>query len=216
MGYTNAGKSSLLNALTDAGIPANNRLFDTLDTTTRHLRLPDTQEVLLSDTVGFIRHLPTQLVEAFKATLEELKYADILLHVIDISNPDWMSQAEVVDNLIRELGAEHTPCIRVFNKCDRYLGILPRGERTVCVSARTGEGLPELMALVSEILNKGKHHAVLRIPYQRGDLIDLLQREAAVLNMEYAEDCTVVEAVVKPEIWGRVKDFAAPAGEDTP
>ena len=216
VGYTNAGKSSLLNALTDAGIPANNRLFDTLDTTTRHLRLPDTQEVLLSDTVGFIRHLPTQLVEAFKATLEELKYADILLHVIDISNPDWMSQAEVVDNLIRELGAEHTPCIRVFNKCDRYLGILPRGERTVCVSARTGEGLPELMALVSEILNKGKHHAVLRIPYQRGDLIDLLQREAAVLNMEYAEDCTVVEAVVKPEIWGRVKDFAAPAGEETP
>ena len=216
VGYTNAGKSSLLNALTDAGIPANNRLFYTLDTTTRHLRLPDTQEVLLSDTVGFIRHLPTQLVEAFKATLEELKYADILLHVIDISNPDWMSQAEVVDNLIRELGAEHTPCIRVFNKCDRYLGILPRGERTVCVSARTGEGLPELMALVSEILNKGKHHAVLRIPYQRGDLIDLLQREAAVLNMEYAEDCTVVEAVVKPEIWGRVKDFAAPAGEDTP
>ena len=216
VGYTNAGKSSLLNALTDAGIPANNRLFDTLDTTTRHLRLPDTQEVLLSDTVGFIRHLPTQLVEAFKATLEELKYADILLHVIDISNPDWMSQAEVVDNLIRELGAEHTPCIRVFNTCDRYLGILPRGERTVCVSARTGEGLPELMALVSEILNKGKHHAVLRIPYQRGDLIDLLQREAAVLNMEYAEDCTVVEAVVKSEIWGRVKDFAAPAGEDTP
>ena len=216
VGYTNAGKSSLLNALTDAGIPANNRLFDTLDTTTRHLRLPDTQEVLLSDTVGFIRHLPTQLVEAFKATLEELKYADILLHVIDISNPDWMSQAEVVDSLIRELGAEHTPCIRVFNKCDRYLGILPRGERTVCVSARTGEGLPELMAQVSEILNKGKHHAVLRIPYQRGDLIDLLQREAAVLNMEYAEDCTVVEAVVKPEIWGRVKDFAAPAGEDTP
>ena len=214
VGYTNAGKSSLLNALTDAGIPANNRLFDTLDTTTRHLRLPDTQEVLLSDTVGFIRHLPTQLVEAFKATLEELKYADILLHVIDISNPDWMSQAEVVDSLIRELGAEHTPCIRVFNKCDRYLGILPRGEGTVCVSARTGEGLAELMAAVSEILNKGKHHAILRIPYQRGELIDLLQREAAVLSMDYAEDCTVVEAVVKPEIWGRVKEFATPAAPE--
>ena len=214
VGYTNAGKSSLLNALTDAGIPANNRLFDTLDTTTRHLRLPDTQEVLLSDTVGFIRHLPTQLVEAFKATLEELKYADVLLHVIDISNPDWMSQAEVVDSLIRELGAEHTPCIRVFNKCDRYLGILPRGEGTVCVSARTGEGLAELMAAVSEILNKGKHHAILRIPYQRGELIDLLQREAAVLSMDYAEDCTVVEAVVKPEIWGRVKEFATPAAPE--
>ena len=119
-----------------------------------------------------------------------------------------------MDSLIRELGAEHTRCIRVFNKCDRYLGILPRGEGTVCVSARTGEGLAELMAAVSEILNKGKHHAILRIPYQRGELIDLLQREAAVLSMDYAEDCTVVEAVVKPEIWGRVKEFATPAAPE--
>ncbi len=213
VGYTNAGKSSLLNALTDAGIPANDRLFDTLDTTTRHLRLPDTQEVLLSDTVGFIRKLPTQLVEAFKATLEELRYADVLLHVIDLSNPEWESQAEIVDSLIRELGAENTPCVRVFNKCDRYFGILPHGEGTVCVSARTGEGLDKLMAEVSAILSQGKHHAVLRIPYQHGNLIDLLQREAAVLNIEYAEDCTVVEAIVKPELWGRVKAFS---GEPEP
>ncbi len=213
VGYTNAGKSSLLNALTDAGIPANDRLFDTLDTTTRHLRLPDTQEVLLSDTVGFIRKLPTQLVEAFKATLEELRYADVLLHVIDLSNPEWESQAEIVDSLIRELGAENTPCVRVFNKCDRYFGILPHGERTVCVSARTGEGLDKLMTEVSAILSQGKHHAVLRIPYQHGNLIDLLQREAAVLNIEYAEDCTVVEAIVKPELWGRVKAFS---GEPEP
>lgn len=213
VGYTNAGKSSLLNALTDAGIPANDRLFDTLDTTTRHLRLPDTQEVLLSDTVGFIRKLPTQLVEAFKATLEELRYADVLLHVIDLSNPEWESQAEIVDSLIRELGAENTPCVRVFNKCDRYFGILPHGEGTVCVSARTGEGMDKLMAEVSAILSQGKHHAVLRIPYQHGNLIDLLQREAAVLNIEYAEDCTVVEAIVKPELWGRVKAFS---GEPEP
>lgn len=213
VGYTNAGKSSLLNALTDAGIPANDRLFDTLDTTTRHLRLPDTQEVLLSDTVGFIRKLPTQLVEAFKATLEELRYADVLLHVIDLSNPEWESLAEIVDSLIRELGAENTPCVRVFNKCDRYFGILPHGEGTVCVSARTGEGLDKLMAEVSAILSQGKHHAVLRIPYQHGNLIDLLQREAAVLNIEYAEDCTVVEAIVKPELWGRVKAFS---GEPEP
>ena len=213
VGYTNAGKSSLLNALTDAGIPANDRLFDTLDTTTRHLRLPDTQEVLLSDTVGFIRKLPTQLVEAFKATLEELRYADVLLHVIDLSNPEWESQAEIVDSLIRELGAENTPCVRVFNKCDRYFGILPHGERTVCLSARTGEGLDKLMTEVSAILSQGKHHAVLRIPYQHGNLIDLLQREAAVLNIEYAEDCTVVEAIVKPELWGRVKAFS---GEPEP
>ena len=151
VGYTNAGKSSLLNRLTDAGIPANDRLFDTLDTTTRHLRLEDAQEVLLSDTVGFIRKLPTQLVEAFKATLEELKYADVLLHVIDISNPDWQSQADIVDGLIRELGAEDTPCIRVFNKCDRYFGILPHGADVVCVSARTGEGTPELLGKIAEI-----------------------------------------------------------------
>ena len=208
VGYTNAGKSSILNHLTNADIPANNRLFDTLDTTTRHLKLEDAQEVLLSDTVGFIRKLPTQLVEAFKATLEELRYADILLHVIDISNPDWMSQAEIVDNLIRELRAEDTPCIRVFNKCDKYIGILPHGADAVCVSARTGEGMDKLLSMIANILSQGKHHAILRIPYHRGDLIDLLQREAAVLNIGYAEDCTVVEAIVKPEIWGRVKAFS--------
>ena len=209
VGYTNAGKSSILNRLTDAGIPANDRLFDTLDTTTRHLRLENAQEVLLSDTVGFIRKLPTQLVEAFKATLEELTYADVLLHVIDLSNPDWESQAEIVDGLIRELGAEDTPTLRVFNKCDRYFGILPHGEDVVCVSARTGEGMDALTEKVAALLNRGKHHAVLRIPYQRGDLVDLLQREAAVLKLEYAEDCTVIEAVVKSELWGRVKEFAA-------
>ena len=109
VGYTNAGKSTLLNRLTGSDIPANNRLFDTLDTTTRRLKLDAAQEVLVSDTVGFIRKLPTHLVEAFKATLEELTYADILLHVIDTSNPDWSEQAEVVDNLLHQLGAEHTP-----------------------------------------------------------------------------------------------------------
>lgn len=208
VGYTNAGKSSILNRLTDANIPANDRLFDTLDTTTRHLRLEEAQEVLLSDTVGFIRKLPTQLVEAFKATLEELRYADVLLHVIDISNPDWESQAEIVDGLIRELGAEDTPCLRLFNKCDRYFGILPHGENTVCISARTGEGIPDLLQKIADILNQGKHHALFHIPYQRGDLVDLLQREAAVLNIAYEESCTVVEAVVKPELWGRVKEFS--------
>ena len=127
VGYTNAGKSTLLNCLTGSDIPANDRLFDTLDTTTRRFRIDETQEVLLSDTVGFIRKLPTHLIEAFKATLEELSYADVLLHVIDISNPEWEEQARVVDSLIRQLGAEDTPCIRVFNKCDAYIGILPHG-----------------------------------------------------------------------------------------
>ncbi len=208
VGYTNAGKSSILNALTDAGIPANNRLFDTLDTTTRHLKLEDAEEILLSDTVGFIRKLPHHLVEAFKATLEELKYADVLLHVIDIANPDWESQAKIVDELIEELGANETPCIRVYNKCDAYLGVLPHGENVVCISARTGEGLDRLKKAISGILNADKYHAIFRIPYSRGDLVSLLQQDAAILQLEYAEDGTVIEAIVKPEIWGRVKDFS--------
>lgn len=149
VGYTNVGKSSLLNSMTNSSIPANNRLFDTLDTTTRKL-WTGKREVLLSDTVGFIRRLPTQLVEAFKATLEELSYADLLLHVIDVSNPEWREQADVVDRLIRELGAEKTPCIRVFNKCDLYTGILPHGDDTVCVSARTGENTDALIEKIAE------------------------------------------------------------------
>ena len=128
IGYTNAGKSTLLNCLTGSDIPANDRLFDTLDTTTRRLKLSERQEVLLSDTVGFIRKLPTHLVEAFKATLEELKYADILLHVIDLSNPEWEVQAEVVDTLVRQLGAEKTPCIRVFKIAEMLSGRLRETE----------------------------------------------------------------------------------------
>ena len=114
VGYTNAGKSTLLNAITGAGIPANNRLFDTLDTTTRLLTVSDTLDVVISDTVGFIRKLPHQLVEAFKATLEELEYADLLLHVIDVSNPQWQQQAAIVESLIRELKADQIPCLRVY------------------------------------------------------------------------------------------------------
>ncbi|MCD8160805.1 MAG: GTPase HflX, partial [Clostridiales bacterium] len=152
IGYTNAGKSTLLNRLTGSDIPANDRLFDTLDTTTRMLELSDTCTVLISDTVGFIRKLPTHLVEAFKATLEELQYADLLLHVIDVSNPEWPAQAEVVDKLVRELGAQETPCVRVLNKCDRFVDshgapeLLPHGEGIVRVSAKTGEGMDDLLA----------------------------------------------------------------------
>ena len=207
VGYTNAGKSTLLNCLTGADIPANDRLFDTLDTTTRLLKLDELQSVLLSDTVGFIRKLPHHLVEAFKATLEELEYADVLLHVIDLSNPECHEQAEVVDDLIRQLGAEKTPCIRVFNKCDAYLGELPHGRDIVCLSARTGEGTAELLEALRAVLGKALHRVTLALPYDRAGLLELLHREASVLNTEYGDDGIRVEVVVKPELWGRVREF---------
>ena len=157
VGYTNAGKSTVLNRLTRSDIPANDRLFDTLDTTTRRLWLPGLgREVLLSDTVGFIRKLPTHLIEAFKATLEELQYADLLLHVIDVSAPDWEEQAAVTDSLIRELGAEQTPALRVYNKCDAIPALmeLPHSRDGVCISARTGEGVSALLERITEELKR--------------------------------------------------------------
>ena len=207
VGYTNAGKSTLLNCLTGSDIPANDRLFDTLDTTTRRLRLDETQEVLLSDTVGFIRKLPTHLIEAFKATLEELSYADVLLHVIDISNPEWEAQARVVDGLISQLGASETPCLRVFNKCDAYIGILPHGDDIVCISARSGEGADALVSKLLELLDRGKKQVKLEIPYSDAGIVDLLKRETAVLSMEYTDTGITAEAIVTPDVLGRVKKY---------
>ena len=207
VGYTNAGKSTLLNRLTGSDIPANDRLFDTLDTTTRRLRLDETREVLLSDTVGFIRKLPTHLIEAFKATLEELSYADVLLHVIDISNPEWETQAEIVTELIRQLGAESTPCVRVFNKCDRYFGILPHGEDIVCISAKSGEGAEELVTKLSEMLDLGKKRVKLSIPYASAGIVDTLNTSAIVHSIEYTDLGIEADVTVTPELFGRVKGF---------
>ena len=207
VGYTNAGKSTLLNRLTGSDIPANDRLFDTLDTTTRRLMVDELTEVLLSDTVGFIRKLPTHLVEAFKATLEELRYADVLLHVIDMSSDEWQSQARIVDSLITQLGAESTPCIRVYNKCDACTGLLPREENSVCISAKTGEGIDALLAAVSACLNRSKHRGVFLIPFDKGALVQQLHDEAAVLRLDYVENGTRVEAIVKPELWARVREY---------
>ena len=207
IGYTNAGKSSLLNCLTDSDIPANDRLFDTLDTTTRRLRINDMQEVLLSDTVGFIRKLPTHLIEAFKATLEELRYADVLLHVIDISNPEWEEQVRVVEELVHQLGAECTPRIKVFNKCDAYIGILPRGDDIVCISAKTGEGSDILTQKLCSLLDAGNRHVSLLIPYSEAGIMDLINREAGIESIEYREEGIAVSAIADPEVFGRVKKF---------
>ena len=211
VGYTNAGKSTLLNHLTGAGIPANNRLFDTLDTTSRLLTVSDTLDVVVSDTVGFIRKLPHQLVEAFKATLEELEYADLLLHVIDVSNPEWQQQAQVVENLILELGAGELPRIDVFNKSDLLpVGeIMPHGEDIVSISAKTGEGINKLLEMIDKRLDKGSRRCVLHIPYDKGGLLDMLYREAKVESVEYGETIDVV-AVCGPRTMGQVAPYAEP------
>ena len=204
VGYTNAGKSTLLNALTGADIPANNRLFDTLDTTTRMLEISDTCTVLISDTVGFISKLPHQLVDAFKATLEELTFADLLLHVIDTSDPLWREQADVVDKLIVELGAAETPRLEVFNKCDLAPAeILPHGEDIVSISARTGAGLPELLEAIGRRLDTGARRVTIHLPYDQGGLLDTLYRESKVEKVGYTETIDVV-AVCTPKTIGRL------------
>ena len=207
IGYTNAGKSTLLNTLTESSIPANDRLFDTLDPTTRRFSLAPGQEILLSDTVGFIRKLPTHLVEAFKATLEALKYADVLLHVIDLSNPEWEEQAEVVDSLVRQLGAAQTPCLRVFNKCDLYVGILPHGEDVVCISAKTGEGTDILAARLSAMLRDGVRETELLLPYADAGVMDVLRRETQILSSEYEDQGIRIRANLTPELCGRYRQF---------
>ena len=208
VGYTNAGKSTLLNAITGADIPANNRLFDTLDTTTRLLTVSDTLDVVISDTVGFIRKLPHQLVEAFKATLEELEYADLLLHVIDVSNPEWQIQSQVVENLILELGAGDLPRIDVFNKSDCVPAgeIMPHGEDICAISARTGEGVDKLLEMIDKRLDKGTRRVLLHLPYDKGGLLDMLYREAKVENVEYSETIDVM-AVCGPKTLGQVEPY---------
>ena len=207
VGYTNAGKSTLLNAITGADIPANNRLFDTLDTTTRLLTVSDTLDVVISDTVGFIRKLPHQLVEAFKATLEELEYADLLLHVIDASNPEWPQQAQIVESLIRELKADQIPCIRVYNKSDlAFSSQRPKEERAVSISAKTGEGIPALLAEIDRLLDKGTKRVMIHLPYDRAGLLDELYREAKVESVAYAETIDVA-AVCTPKVLGRMKAY---------
>ena len=208
VGYTNAGKSTLLNHLTGAGIPANNRLFDTLDTTSRLLTVSDTMDVVVSDTVGFIRKLPHQLVEAFKATLEELEYADLLLHVIDVANPEWQHQAEVVEKLIVELGANEIPRIDVFNKCDRVEAgdLRPHGADICSISARTGEGVDRLLEMIDQRLDKGTRRVTIHLPYDKGGLLDMLYREAKVESVEYSETIDIV-AVCPPKVLGQIGDY---------
>ncbi len=208
VGYTNAGKSTLLNHLTGAGIPANNRLFDTLDTTSRQLTVSDNLDVILSDTVGFIAKLPHHLVNAFHATLEELEYADLLLHVIDASDPNRQEHIEVVDRLIRQLAKEGTPVLQVFNKADLvYSEDIPVGEGIVAVSAKRGMNMDELLKSIEAALGHARHHVKLCIPYSMGGLVDTLHSGAKVISSDYTGDGVEIEAVVDEILYGRMKQY---------
>ena len=215
VGYTNAGKSTLLNLLTDAGIEANDRLFDTLDPTTRKKRISDTQEILLSDTVGFIRKLPHHLVSAFKATLEELAYADLLLHVVDVSDPQWEAQAGTVEKVVAQLGAQEIPRILVYNKADKC-ETLPTVRGGVLFSAKTGEGTDDLLKAIESALGRGKHEMHLCIPYSDGSVLDALHRQAQVLAIDYAAHGTLVTVIVDDKLCGQLQAYQTDAGADEP
>ena len=208
VGYTNAGKSTLLNKLTGAGIPANNRLFDTLDTTSRQLRVSDNLDVVLSDTVGFIAKLPHHLVDAFRATLEELEYADLLLHVIDAADPNRDEHIEVVDRLISKLAKPGTKVLRCYNKADLVQPEdIPIGEDVVKMSATTGVGMDELLKSIENALGHSRHHVEVTLPYSMGGMVDTLHSSAQVLNVDYTAEGIVVETILDPILYGRLKDY---------
>lgn len=208
VGYTNAGKSTILNLLTNSNISANDRLFDTLDPTTRRLRLYNHTEVLLTDTVGFIRKLPHHLIEAFKATLEELMFADIVLHVIDLSNPEWSIQAQVTERLVDGLKNDKAQVIRVYNKIDLCVNdedtLIRDG---VCMSARTGEGVDTLLQAIVKNLDADKSVVRLNLPYAQSALVDVIRREGRLERTLYQQDCIDVSAVVGPGLLARLKPF---------
>ena len=208
VGYTNAGKSTLLNQLTDAGIPANNRLFDTLDTTSRQLTVSDNLDVILSDTVGFIAKLPHHLVDAFRATLEELEYADLLLHVIDSADPNRQEHIDVVDRLIAKLAKPGTQVLRCYNKADLVEATdIPIGEDVVKISAKHGYGMKELLSAIERTLGHSRHHITVTLPYSMGGMVETLHNNAQVLSTDYTAEGILVETVVDDILYGRLKQY---------
>ncbi len=208
VGYTNAGKSTLLNQLTNAGIPANNRLFDTLDTTSRQLTVSDNLDVILSDTVGFIAKLPHQLVDAFRATLEELEYADLLLHVIDASDPNRQEHIAVVESLITKLAKSGTKVLQCYNKADLVSAEdIPVGEDIVKVSAKLGQGMDALLQGIEKALGHSRHHIQVQLPYSMGGMVDTLHSNAQVLNVEYTGEGILVDTVVDPILYGKLREY---------
>ena len=208
VGYTNSGKSTLLNQLTGAGIPANNRLFDTLDTTSRLLTVSDNLDVILSDTVGFIAKLPHHLVNAFHATLEELEYADLLLHVIDASDPHVEQHIRVVNRLIEKLAKPETPVLQCYNKADLvYSEDIPSGKNIIAISAKKGMNMDGLLKAIETALAKSRHHVLLRLPYSMGGTVETLHNNAQVKRVEYTGEGIEVETVLDEILYGRLREY---------
>ncbi len=208
VGYTSAGKSSLLNALTGSEILADAMLFSTLDTTTRSLTLPDGQEILLTDTVGFINKLPHHLIDAFRSTLEEARYADYILHVVDTSNPQMELQMQVVYDTLRELKVEDKKIVTLLNKQDKLLAPMVvkdfRADASLAVSAKTGQGLEDLKNLLSSWMMEGKIYIERLYPYDKAGTISLIRGYGILLEEEYLPEGIRVKAYVPKDIYPRV------------
>lgn len=208
VGYTSAGKSSIENALTNAGILEDAMLFSTLDTTTRALQLDGTQEILLTDTVGFIRKLPHHLIEAFKSTLEEAKYADIIIHVVDVSNPRMDEQMYVVYDTLRQLGAEGKPVITLFNKQDRLEKEEShkdfQADYSIATSAKTGRGLDELKAALLEIIRRDQIYVERLYPFADAGKIQMIRSKGQLLSEEYLPEGIQIKAYVPQDVYGKL------------
>ncbi|WP_425529721.1 GTPase HflX [Rhodoluna limnophila] len=211
-GYTNAGKSSLLNRMTQAGVLVQNALFATLDPTVRKAKTPDGRDFTFADTVGFVRNLPHQLVEAFRSTLEEIADSDLIVHVVDASHPDPAGQIATVRDVIGEVGARGIPELIVFNKIDladetQRMALRGMEPASIGVSARTGEGIEELMQVIADLLPEPNVEIAVLIPYNRGDLVSKLHLNSRIMMLDYREGGTFVRAMVKPETAAELADY---------
>jgi len=210
VGYTNAGKSTLLNRLTDANILVADKLFATLDPTTRQCRLPGGETVLLTDTVGFIRNLPHHLVHAFKSTLEEAVSADLLLVLVDASDKEAARQIEVTEGLLADIGAADKKVLYVFNKCDLGAAVPGVGrlrDSVVYISATTGQGVDLLLGKIEDMLHDGHSRVTFRIPNEKQGLLSVLYRDATVETVEYGDEAAVVTAIVDGKTYGRLREY---------
>ena len=211
VGYTNVGKSTLINTLTDAGVLAENKLFATLETTSRAIELPDGRSVLLVDTVGLIRRLPHHLVEAFKSTLEEAANADVILHICDASAEDVKDQAEVTMKLLSELGCEGIPVITVLNKCDLIEGIENLDTAgiadTVKISAKLGKGIPQLLEAIEKALPETSKRMKICLPFNMAGLLNLIREKGKVYSEEYREDGIYADVLVDIKILPKIKAY---------